>query len=288
MSVPATHPVYAWEVPPTPLSVPVAVSEPDPSEAERLAARDAWRVLPSSKPVGGELEPLSKQWFEYLESKRYRRHGRWAPALLEFNRHARESLMAVGDGLGIDWVKYAEGGADVTIVDPSAERLRLYKTHFAARNVSGQFLQAPFDHLPSADARVDVVCAVFNEPPVVPWKTALEEAFRVLRPGGKAIVALPSQYNAAQWQKLLMPWRKWLFTVERPLPGRFTARELREAFATFTDVRVFKRHLRRSELPYIWRWMFLPLAERLIGRFLIVKAFKPLKASAKDVLRVSA
>ncbi len=287
MAVSTTHPVYAWEVPPTPRSAPVIDLDPDPSEAERLAARDAWRVLPSSKPVGGAMEPLSTKWFEYLESKRYRRHGRWAPALLEFNRHARESLLAVGDGLGIDWVKYAEGGADVSIVDPSAERLRLYKTHFAARNVNGQFLQAPFDHLPSADARVDVVCAVFNEPPAVPWKTALEEAFRVLRPGGKAIIALPSQYNAAQWQKLLMPWRNWLFTVERPVPGRFTACELREAFAAFTDVRVFKRHLRRGELPYTWRWIFLPLAEKLIGRFLIVKAFKPLKSPGTN-LRVAA
>ncbi len=75
----------------------------------------------------------------------------------------------------------------------------------------------------------------------------------------------------------MLPWRRW-FRRGLRAKGRFTVRELRAAFATFHDVRVFKRHLRRSEMPYLWRWMFLPMAERLMGRFLVVKAFKPLLA----------
>lgn len=275
MAAPTVRPVYPWEVPPAPRPVPAAEPDPDPSEAERLAARDVWRVRASASPAGGDREPLSAPWFEYLEAKRYRRHGRWVPALLEFNRHARESLLAVGDGLGIEWVKFAQGGADVTVVDPSADRLRLYRTHFQARGVSGQFVQAPFDHLPIPDARIDVACAFFNEPPAVPWATALAEAHRVLRPGGKLVMALPAKYDVVRWTELFLPWRRWVCRVPRA-KGRFTGRELREAFAAFADVRVYKRHLRRSELPYLWRWMILPAAERLMGRFLVVKAFKPL------------
>jgi SAM-dependent methyltransferase len=278
MSGPSVHPLYAWEVPPTPRPVPVVEPDPDTGEAERLAAREIWRVAPSSKPAGADLTPLTAEWFQHLDSKRYRRHGRWVPNLLEFNRHAREHMLAVGDGLGLDWVRFAEGGADVTVVDPSAERLRLLRTHFAVRGVKGQFLQAPFDRLPSADERVDVVCAVFNEPPVVPWAAALAEVTRVLRPGGKVVAILPSKYNAAKWQDLLMPWLS-LFYRRPKGPPRFTVRELREGFAAFNDVKIHKRHLRRSELPYVWRWMLLPVAERLIGRFLVVKAFKPLIAA---------
>src|SRR5262245_28289624 len=176
MAPPTSHQLYDWQVPPTPRPAPVVEPAPDAIEAERLAARDVWRVFPSDKPAGGELEVLSTDWFKYLESKRYRRHGQWIPTFLEFGKHADQSLLAVGDGLGFEWVRFAEGGAHVTIVDPSAERLRLYRTHFSARAVSGQFVQAPLDHLPSPDSRIDVACAIFNEPPVVPWATALAEA----------------------------------------------------------------------------------------------------------------
>lgn len=278
MPLPTTHPVYAWEVAPSPLPAPPVEPEPDVSLVEHLAARDIWRVFPSAQPAGGSLPPLSTEWFKHLDRKRYRRHGLWLQTFLEFSRHANETLLAVGDGLGFEWVRYAEGGAQVTVVDPSTERLRLYSKHFAARGVTGQFVQAPFDHLPSADSRIDVVCAVFNEPPVVPWATALGEAYRVLRPGGKILVVLPSKYDAARWQLMLMPWRQW-FVPLRSVPGRFTRRELREGFSDFADVHVYKRHLRRSELPYVWRWMPLPVLERLVGRFLVVKAFKPLIAS---------
>ena len=134
-------------------------------------------------------------------------------------------------------MKYAEGGADITIVDPSAERVRLYKAHFAARGVSGQFVQAPFDHLPFPDERVDVACAVFNEPPVVPWAAALAEAFRVLRPGGKVIMALPAKYR----RDLVagpVPAVAALDAQDAERKGRFTGRELREAFAGYQEVRV--------------------------------------------------
>lgn len=282
MSRPITQPVYAWEIAPAPLTVPVVEPEPDVTQAEYLAARDIWRVFPSNNPAGGDLEPLTGEWFEYLDKKRYRRHGQWLQKFLEFTKHAKESLLAVGDGLGFEWVRYAEGGADVTIVDPNAERLRLYRKHFVARGVNGQFVQAPLDHLPSVDSRVDVVCAVFNEPPVVPWATALAEAYRVLRPGGKILVVLPAKYDSARWQLLLMPWRRW-FVPLRNIPGRFTRRELREGFEVFSDVHVYKRHLRRSELPYLARWIPLPVLERLVGRFLVVKAFKPLKATSEQI-----
>jgi SAM-dependent methyltransferase len=286
MAPPISHALYDWQIPPTPRPVQVVEPAPDAAEAERLAARDVWRIFPTDKPAGGERDVLSSEWFQYLENKRYRRHGQWLPGFLEFSKHADQSLLAVGDGLGFEWVRFAEGGAQVTIVDPSADRLRLYRTHFEARGVSGQFVQAPLDHLPSPDSRVDVACAIFNEPPVVPWATALAEAYRVLRPGGKILVVLPAKYNATRWQTLLMPWRRW-FVYEKRIPGRFTAGELRTAFAAFTDVRVYKRHLRRSELPYLWRWMPLPVLERLLGRFLIVKAFKPLTV-ASEAMRAAA
>lgn len=279
MATPTTRPVYAWETIPAARPTVAPDPGPDPSTAEALAARDVWRVLPSREPAGGDAEPLSPDWFRHLETKRYRRYGRWVPSLLEFSRHAREALVAVGDGLGTDWVKYAEDGAAVSVLDPSGERLKLYRQHFAARDVAAHCLHAPFDRWPVGDDRTDVVVAVFNERPAVEWAVLVGEAFRALRPGGKMIAVLPARFNAARWQELLLPWRTW-FRPRGPVGrDRFTTAEVRSAFAAFADVKVYKRHLRRSELPYLWRWMPLPVLERVMGRFLVVKAFKPLTAA---------
>src|SRR5690349_15082310 len=78
------QPVYPWQAVPAPHVAPEPEPDPDPTEAEQLARRDIWRVGPSSKPAGRDLEPLSREWYEYLDSKRYRRHGRWVPPMLEF------------------------------------------------------------------------------------------------------------------------------------------------------------------------------------------------------------
>jgi len=286
MATPPAQPVYPWEIPPTPRPAPTPEPQPDLAEVERLAAREIWRVLPSGTPPGGTLEPLTADWFRHLDDKRYRRHGRWVPHLLEFTRHADETVLALGDGLGLDWVRFAEGKAHVLVADPSADRLRLHRTHFATRGAKAQFLHSPHDRLAAGDDRIDVVCTVFNQSPAIPLPKILAEAYRVLRPGGKIMAVLPAQFNATRWQEILLPWRRWLRRDAGTPAARFTAKELRSAFAGFSDVRIYKRHLRRAELPYLWRWVLLPVAERLIGRFMVAKAFKPLTAAG--VLRAAA
>jgi len=62
-------------------------------------------------------------------------------------------------------------------------------------------------------------------------------------------------------------------------PHPFTSRTLKQLFSRFAEHRVYKRHLRRAEVPHLLRWLPLPVLERLIGRVLILKAFKPLSAA---------
>ena len=75
-----------------------------------------------------------------------------------------------------------------------------------------------------------------------------------------------------------LPWRGWLRRSAEG-PRGFSRRGLRRLFAGFIEHRIHKRHLRRSEIPHLFRWLPLPVLERLMGRFLILKAFKPLSAA---------
>ena len=56
----------------------------------------------------------------------------------------------------------------------------------------------------------------------------------------------------------------------------YTATELKNIFAFCQESRVHKRHLQRNDLPPLFRWIPIPLIERLVGKHLIFKGFKPL------------
>ena len=61
---------------------------------------------------------------------------------------------------------------------------------------------------------------------------------------------------------------------------RYSGRRLRHAFHRFVEHRVYKRQLRRSEIPHVWRVFPTPLLSRVMGRVLVMKAFKPVKAGS--------
>ena len=285
MTVPTPQPGYEWESIPTPQSVEVVEAEPATDGADRLAEQEIWRVLPSRNPAGGTLEPLSAEWFAHLEEKRYRRHGRWVTSLLELKRHAKENILAIGDGLGTDWVQMAGPDTQVTVVDPNSDRVKLQRKHFAVRGAPIQTVHAPWSHLPAPSDRTDVATLFFHETPSGDFQALADEIFRALRPGGKVMVVVPSRFNAERWQDLAHPWRWW--RKPKSETPRFTAASLRQLFSEFEQVTLRKRHLRRSELPYLWRWLPLPVLERLMGRFMILKAFKPLP-STPPVVRLAA
>jgi hypothetical protein len=106
--------------------------------------------------------------------------------------------------------------------------------------------------------------------------------YRVLKPGGKVLAVTPARYDIDFWFHLYFPWKRWLtqgFRSPAADGTRFTGRGLKRLFGRFTEHRVYRRHLRRSEVPHVWRWMPQVMLERLMGRVLLLKAFKPLSAA---------
>ena len=95
MAAPSAQIVYAWEVPPTPRPSPSVDPELDLDRLEQLAAREIWRILPSRKPAAGDLDPLSTDWFEHLENKRYRRHGSLIPNPVSYTHLTLPTICSV-------------------------------------------------------------------------------------------------------------------------------------------------------------------------------------------------
>jgi SAM-dependent methyltransferase len=256
--------------------------------ADHLAARETLR--PHHRPREG-VEPYSLQWFLDIESIRHGRHGQWLPRLLEFGKHRGETLLGLGQGLGTDWVQYARAGAEVVACCPSGEHLDLIRRNFDLRGLRAAFLHAHPAALPLEPASIDVVCLTGLLHEVADPGPVIAEVYRVLKPGGKVLAVVPARYDIDFWVRCCFPWQHW-FKARRsatafegvyvyPNSGqeRFHAARLRQLFGRFIEPRVYKRHLRRAEVPHLWRWAPLPMLERLLGRFLVFKAFKPLSAA---------
>jgi SAM-dependent methyltransferase len=262
-----------------PADVPEPGSRTPPEGAEQLFAREALHPSGRLARLAAASEPYSLQWFLTIESHRHGRHGRWIPRLLEFAKHAGETLLGVGHGLGTDWLQYARHGAAVIVCSPSASHLTLIRRNFELRGLAGRYLHAPPGALPLDSASIDVVCLTDLLQGVDDPRAVIGEVFRVLKPGGKVLAVVPARYDVDFWCRKWFFWQRWLRRRQaRPARAQagFSARRLRRLFAPFVEHRIHKRQLRRSDVPHLWRVLPLPLLERLMGRLLVLKAFKPL------------
>jgi ubiquinone/menaquinone biosynthesis C-methylase UbiE len=250
--------------------------------ADRLYAAEALHPLAARPRIQEGAEPYTLQWFLNIENQRHSRQGRWIPRLLEFSKHGGETLLGLGNGLGTDWLGYARHGAAVVVCSPSAEQLTLIRRNFELRGLGGRFLHAPPTCLPLETASIDVACISSLLHDVDDPQAVVDEVYRVLKPGGKVLAMTPARYDIDFWFYACYPWLRWLRGRSKADPScqvRFSARRLRRLFQRFIEHRVHKRQLRRSEVPHVWRWAPLPVLERLMGRVLVLKAFKPLSAA---------
>jgi SAM-dependent methyltransferase len=231
-------------------------------------------------------QPFSLQWFLEIESIRHGRHGRWLPKLLEFTKHSGDRLLGLGPGLGTDWVPYARHGAQVITCSPNSEQRSLVQRNFELRGLTAHFLHTSPAALPLDSASIDVVCLGSLLQSGVDSLGVVEEVYRVLKPGGKVLALARTYYDVDFWYHRWLPWAR-LFKgrtdPETPVPG-YKASQIRRLFSRFHEQHIYKRHLRRSDVPHLWRWLPLPLLERLMGKVLVLKAFKPLSSAISPPL----
>src|SRR5262245_54237239 len=251
---------------------------PGPIPADLLYTAETLGPPLAPGPDGGEIEPYSLQWFLHVETLRHQRHGRWIPSVLEFTKHGGETLLGVGTTLGTDWVQYARHGASVVVCDPDGTQLPLVRRNFELRELTARYLPLVGGQLPIESASIDVVCAVNHLEHLADPRSFVDDVYRVLKPGGKVLAVIPARYDIDFWHRALSPWL--LFRRLPPARERaYSARSLRSLFGRFVEHRVHKRHLRRADVPHLWRLLPSSFLQRLVGRHLVLKAFKPLSAA---------
>jgi ubiquinone/menaquinone biosynthesis C-methylase UbiE len=280
----AEQELFPWaEESPQPASLTYAGPHNPADFAHRLFAYESLNPPAPMARFEELVEPYSLQWFLNIEKQRHSRQGRWIPRLLEFAKHSGETLLGLGHGLGTDWLQYARFGANVIVCSPSTSQLGLIRRNFELRGLDGRFVHARPYALPLEAASIDVVCISSLVQGVDNAKAMVEEVYRVLKPGGKVLAVTRARYDVDFWSRTILFWYGWLGGSRRQAADvnsrRYSGRGLRRLFGRFVEHRIHKRQLRRSEVPHIWRFLPLPVLARLMGRVLVLKAFKPVSVA---------
>ena len=185
--------------------MPADLSRNEARPLEQLACLETWRTFPPRHPTATH-EPFSLEWFKQIELRRYSRHGYWIPRQLECHRHRGEQVLGLGDGLGTDWIQYAANGADFHYATPSAECWQLCRSTLNCAGCPAHLHHASLTVLPVADESLDVVClSTLSAGLAAPLERIVGEVYRVLKPGGKIIAALPAKYDVALVAGFLVP-----------------------------------------------------------------------------------
>jgi len=263
------------------------------NEAYKDEIQEQWNNNACGSHYAKEAQKYTLEWYLEVERYRYQDYAPWMHQTMEFAKHDGKKLLEIGAGIGTDHVQFAKYGAITTDVDLSSGHLDLAQENFRLRGLSGTFIHHDAEMLPFPDNTFDVVYSngVIHHTPNT--QSVVDEIYRVLKPGGKAIVMVYAENSLHFWKNLVttLGLKQNLLdsysigeimsrNVEitendaRPLVKVYTKRRLLKLFSQFTRASVMQRQIVAAEVPRLLIWVPLPMLGRLLGWNLIIKAYK--------------
>lgn len=169
------------------------------SEADGIKrqVRAWWNARPCGSTVS-QHEVGSRAFFEEVERHRYAQEYH-IPQVVNFPAWAGKDVLEIGCGMGTDLVQFARAGARVTGIDLTPRSVEITRQRFALYALPGKFQTADAENLPFAEESFDLVYShgVLHHTPDT--QKAVDEVYRVLKPGGTAIVMLYNKHSYNYW-----------------------------------------------------------------------------------------
>lgn len=193
----------------------------------------------------------SRAFFDELDDYRFDKLA-YLPRIVDFGAYRGKRLLEIGSGIGTDLTRFARGGAVVVGVDLSETAVSLARANLSLHDVRGAVLVGDGADLPIAAASVDVVYAhgvlQYSAAP----RRIVEEAQRVLKPGGTAIFMV---YNRVSWLMALSRVMKvGLEHADAPGLRLYSAGEFRELLHGFRRVDIVpERFPVKSRIHHGWK-----------------------------------
>jgi ubiquinone/menaquinone biosynthesis C-methylase UbiE len=142
---------------------------------------------------------------EHLESLEdmFRRRRHMCAEEMPLQELAGKKVLEIGSGGGGHSALFALHGANVTAVDITPERVASTALKLNVLGAGGRCFQADAEHLPFQADSFDIVYSNGVLHHSKDTETCIAEVFRVLKPGGKAIVMLYSRHSSVYWMNIV-------------------------------------------------------------------------------------
>jgi SAM-dependent methyltransferase len=209
------------------------------------AIREYWNsrlhdLAITTAPVG------TSAFFRELEAYRFRKL-QYLPRLIDFGAYRGMRLLEIGCGVGTDLARFARSGALVTGIDLADQAVALAKINLQQRGLAADLLVMDGEALAFGDDAFDVVYLHGVLPYAREPRRVLEEARRVVRPGGQVIAM---GYNKYSWLSVLsLATGVHLEHHDAPVFRALSIREFRSMFDGFSRARIHvERFPVKSEL----------------------------------------
>jgi ubiquinone/menaquinone biosynthesis C-methylase UbiE len=124
-----------------------------------------------------------------------------------FEKTRGRRALEIGCGCGSEAERFARAGAHYTVLDLTNAAVSITQERFRLSNLKGCFVQGDAENLPFRDGSFDFVYShgVLHHTPDTP--RTIREVYRVLSPGGRAVVMLYYR-NSFNYQVNLRPVRR--------------------------------------------------------------------------------
>jgi SAM-dependent methyltransferase len=225
----------------------IATESPSRGEALKERVRAFWNGAPCGFAHAGAPEG-TREFFDQVERRRDELEP-FIPLFADFAGARGKRVLEIGVGLGTDFVRFGRSGATLTGIDLTEHAVELVRRRLELEGLSGDVRVADAEKLPFEDASFDRVYSwgVLHHTPDT--RRAVEEAVRVLRPGGELCVML---YGRRSWvaygmwiRNALLRGRPWWSIsdvlaryMESEGTKAFTRDELRALFSSVDNLRI--------------------------------------------------
>jgi ubiquinone/menaquinone biosynthesis C-methylase UbiE len=207
--------------------------------------RDFWDRYVCGDIFTENTDRFSKQYIDEVRSKRFKYLYHLRP-FLQRAADAGEKILEIGCSTGMDSAELVRLGKQVVGVDLSPQSIEVAKHHFQLVGLTAELKVENAQQLTFSDNSFDVVYSfgVLHHTPNI--EAAMDEVYRVLKPGGKAFIMLYARYSLNNLVHVILriPYESPKNPQDdAPVTMTFSKRELRRLFHKFGGLRLQKRYL---------------------------------------------